>query len=80
MQKGLDMETILQYHTPVMPKKRAQSREGMVVTTVALEKELHQRLAIAAVEDNAALTELVRRAISDWLFRREQKRKRRVKK
>ncbi len=73
------MDTTLQYHNIVMPKKRAESREGMVITTVAFEKELHQRLAIAAIEENAAITELVRQAVSDWLSRREQKRKRRVK-
>lgn len=43
----------------------------MVVTTVALDRELHRRLAIAAVEDNAAITELVREAIRKWLDRRE---------
>ena len=58
-----------------MPKKRADSREGMVVTTVALEGELHRRLAIAAVEDNAAMTELIRQAIREWLDRRERRRK-----
>lgn len=58
-----------------MPKKRADSREGMVVTTVALDRELHRRLAIAAVEDNAAITELIRQAIREWLDRRERTRK-----
>ncbi len=58
-----------------MPKKRAESREGMVVTTVALDRELHRRLAIAAVEDNAAMTELIRQAIREWLDRRERPRR-----
>jgi len=58
-----------------MPKRRADSREGMVVTTVALERELHRRLAIAAVEDNAAMTELIRQAIREWLDRRERQRR-----
>ena len=61
-----------------MRKRRAESREEMVVTTVALDRELHRRLAIAAVEDNAALTELVRQAVREWLDRRET-RKRRAK-
>ncbi|MCH8269181.1 MAG: hypothetical protein IH846_16885, partial [Acidobacteria bacterium] len=42
-------------------------------TSVALDKELHKRLAIAAVEDGAAMTELVREAVTDWLNRRERK-------
>lgn len=54
-------------------KKRADSRQDMVVTSVALDKELHKRLAIAAVEDGAAMTELVREAVTDWLNRRERK-------
>lgn len=54
-------------------KKRAETREGMVVTTVALEDELHRRLAIAAVEDRAAITEIVRQAVREWLSRRDRK-------
>ena len=57
-------------------KKRASSREGMVVTSVALEKDLHQRLAIAAIEESAAITEIVRQAVSEWLDRREPRRSR----
>jgi len=73
------MDTILQYHSIVMPKKRAESRKGMIITTVALDEQVHRQLAIAAIEENAAITELVRQAVFDWLSRREQKRKRRVK-
>jgi hypothetical protein len=56
-----------------MKKRRAESREGMVVFTVALEPELHRRLAIAAVEDRAAIVVIVREAVTDWLERRERK-------
>jgi hypothetical protein len=73
------METALQYRGVVMAKKRAETREGMVVTSVALDQELHRRLAIAAVEDNAALTELVRYAIAEWLNKRDRQRKGRAK-
>lgn len=58
-----------------MRKKRAESREGMVVTSVAFHPGLHRRLAIAAVEDNAAINELVREAVRQWLDRRDQARK-----
>jgi hypothetical protein len=47
----------------------------MVVTTLALAPELHRRLAVAAVEDNAAINELVREAVRQWLDRRDQARK-----
>ena len=56
-------------------KKRASTREGMVVTTVALPEDLHQRLAIAAVEERAAITELVRQLVTAWLDQRERKRR-----
>jgi predicted transcriptional regulator len=59
-----------------MRKRRAESRKGMVVTTVALDPELHHRLAIAAVEERAAITELVRQAVAEWLARRDGRTKR----
>jgi predicted transcriptional regulator len=55
-----------------MPKRRAESREGMVVTTIALPPDLHRRLAIAAIEDGAASAELIRDAIREWLDRRKR--------
>ena len=68
---------ILQYYN-AMRKKRAESRKGMLVTTVALEEVLHRRLAMAAVEENAAMTELVRQAVAEWLDRRERRHKGRL--
>jgi predicted transcriptional regulator len=47
----------------------------MVVTSVAFDEALHRRLAIAAIEDNAALTELVRQAVREYLDLRDRKRK-----
>ena len=61
-----------------MAKKRAPTREGMVVTTVALDEELHKQLAIAAIEDGAALTELVRLAVREYLEARQKRRRRRT--
>jgi predicted transcriptional regulator len=48
----------------------------MVTTTIALAPDLHQRLAIAAVEERAALTVLAREAIAEWLDRRDARTKR----
>lgn len=45
----------------------------MIITTTALEPELHRRLAIAAVEENTALNEILRQAAREWLDRRESK-------
>jgi len=54
---------------------RAESREGMRVTTVALQEDMHRRLAIAAIEESTVMTELVRRALAEWLDRRGRKRR-----
>ena len=53
-----------------MKKKRAESREGHVVTTVSLPPELHREIAIAALEDNMAIAEVLRQAAIEWLGRR----------
>jgi predicted transcriptional regulator len=53
-----------------MPKRRAESRKGMIVTTIALPPELHKKLAIAAIEDGAASAEIIRVAVTEWLTRR----------
>ena len=59
-----------------MAKQRAESRKGMVVTTIALDKELHAALERVSFEDKVALTELVRRAVRAWLATRRKVRKR----
>ena len=61
-------------------RKRAATREGMIVTTVALDVDVHRRLAIAAIEDGTVMTELMRQAITEWLRargRRDRDRSRR---
>lgn len=55
-------------------KRRANSREGMIVTTVALDPKVHQRLAIAAIEERAAIAQLIREAVSRYLDERDRKR------
>lgn len=62
-----------------MVKRRAESREGMILTTVALPPDLHRRLALAALEENAAAAELIREAVREYLSRREKKAKGRRK-
>lgn len=59
-----------------MAKKRAATRAGMVVTTIALDKDLHDALSEASFQDKTALTELVREAVRDWLAGRRKARKR----
>ena len=64
----------LRYHS-ITVKKRAQSREGMTVTTVAFEPTLYRRLYLAAFDEKAAINELVRQAVREWLDRRASRRK-----
>jgi hypothetical protein len=42
----------------------------MIITTIALPAELHRRLALAALEDNAAIAQVMREAIEEHLKRR----------
>ena len=61
-------------------KRRAGSgtRQHMTVTTIGFDRALYQRLAIAAVEENAAITEIIRDAVKEWLVRRRGHRRGRV--
>ncbi len=70
--------TPLQYYNGVV-KKRAETRQGMVVTTVALEPDHHRRLALAGLDENATMAELIRQAIREWLDRRDRKRRGRAR-
>jgi len=56
--------------------KRAKSREGMVTTTIALEEHQLHELKLVALQDKAAITELVRQAIGDFLSRRQRRERR----
>ena len=68
----------LRYHNTIM-KKRAQSREGMTVTTIAFEPALYRRLYLAAFDEKSAINELVRQAVREWLDRRDTRHKGRAK-
>jgi len=70
---------VSEYRDSTMAKRKAESREGMIVTTVALPPDLHRQLMLAALDENAASAELIREAIREWLDRRGRQRKRRGK-
>ena len=50
-------------------RMRAETREDMVVTTVALPASMHRRLVKAAERAKTVMTEVVRQAVADWLDR-----------
>jgi hypothetical protein len=52
-----------------VPWRRAESREGMVTTTVGLEAVTHRKLTVAAEERRMSMAELIREAIAEWLER-----------
>jgi metal-responsive CopG/Arc/MetJ family transcriptional regulator len=52
--------------------QRAATREDHRVTTVSLPEALHEALAILAVKRRAAMTELIREAIAEYLKRAER--------
>ena len=55
-----------------MRRIRAKTSEGHVRTTAALPEALHRRLMHASVETRLVATEIVRRALADWLDRHER--------
>ena len=71
--------TVLYHYDIVMKRKKAPTREGMVITTVAMDRKLHRRLALAALEEDTARTEIMRQAITEWLDRYDKLRGRRRK-
>lgn len=46
----------------------------MIVTTLALPPALHKRIAVAAIEEHAAVAQLIRDAVTEWLDRRSKRR------
>ena len=54
-------------------KRRAKSRAGMMVTTIALPEEMHRELLLAAVNEKVVFTEIVRQALAEWLDRHGKK-------
>ena len=44
-----------------------------MVTSIALDHATHRQLAVAAVEENTAMTELIREAVREWLKSRKKR-------
>jgi hypothetical protein len=59
-------------------QRRLPSREGAVVTTIALTPDLHRRALLAAADLRVTQTEIYRQALSEWLDRHERRDGRRV--
>lgn len=55
-------------------RRRAPSREKMIVTTIALPGRMHARLMRVARKERLALTEAVRQAVGEWLDRAGERR------
>ncbi len=74
--RALEDCALLRYRDSAMAnKRRAASRADMVMTTVAFPRDLYRRLAMAALDENAAIAELVREAVLEWLRRRDTARR-----
>ncbi|MBI4584014.1 MAG: hypothetical protein HY717_08330 [Planctomycetes bacterium] len=58
-----------------MSKQKAESRDGYIGINVSLPPDLHRKLAIASIEDQIAMVEILRRASIEWLKNRERERK-----
>jgi len=54
---------------------RNNPAEETVRTSIILPRSLHERLGHAAVENRISATEIVRLALTEWLDRKDRKRK-----
>jgi len=54
---------------PTPKRRRLESREGAVITSLAIPRPLHQEARIASVRLNWTLAEIVREALEEWLER-----------
>jgi hypothetical protein len=55
---------------PSPKRKRLESREGTVITSLALPRRLHQRAMMASVRLTWTFAEVVRAALTEWLVPR----------
>jgi hypothetical protein len=60
-------------------KSTKPKEQGMTVTTMSLPDELYRRIKIRALDERRPLVEVVREALSDYLFRHEPGKLQRVK-
>ena len=56
-------------------RKRLPSREGTILTTIALPRALHREASLAALNRNWSLMEVLRVALAEWLAREGSPRK-----
>ncbi|HKO21095.1 MAG TPA: MerR family transcriptional regulator [Candidatus Eisenbacteria bacterium] len=52
--------------------QRANSREGMVTTTLAVPDDLHERLRATAERSRRAVNDVVREAVAEWLSQNDR--------
>ncbi len=62
-----------------MKRVRASSSEGHVRTSVAMPEELHRRLMLESIETGLVATEIIRRAVAEWLDRHGKAPRRRTR-
>ncbi len=52
-------------------RQRAESREGMIVRTIALDPEQHRRLKAVSKATSVTVNALLRQAAEEWLTKHE---------
>ena len=57
----------------VKPGRPAPAEKDMIITTVSLDPKTHRRLKHLAVDEGIALRELIRRAVSEYVKRRRER-------
>jgi len=62
----------------MMPKRRAKSRKGMILRSIALDPAMRKQLTLAGLDTGLTVNELLRRIIREWLIRHRATKKRRT--
>jgi hypothetical protein len=50
-------------------RKRLETREDSIMTSVVLPRDLHRQIGQAALDLNWSLAEVMRAAVTEWLIR-----------
>ena len=62
---------ILRYCSAMKTPRRAPTRKGMIVRTIALDTEMHRRLTLAGLDERCTVNELLRRIVRAWFAQRD---------
>ena len=67
----MTVEMILRYCTAMKTPRRAPTRKGMIITTMAFDPEMHRQLTLTRLDEQCTVNELLRRIVRAWFAQRD---------